>query len=155
MKISEVDHVALTVSDIDKSLKFYQEVLGFETMFDLPLGGKNFENLIRVKQGTRLRSIMLRKKGRHSGLVELIQFDPPGDLSKEARQTTAPGLLLLSFQVLDEELGDVYRKLQEKGVLFYSAPQNLEFKGIGIIKAVVLEDPDGNLIELFELPKTK
>jgi catechol 2,3-dioxygenase-like lactoylglutathione lyase family enzyme len=154
MKISEVDHVALTVSDIEKSLKFYQEVLGFETFFDLPLEGKSLEDLMRVKKGTRLRSIMLRKKGCKSGLVELVQFDPPGDLSKKARQITAPGVLLLSFKVLDEKLEDVFQQLQGKGVSFYSEPQHLEFKGIGIVKSVILEDPDGNMIELIELPKS-
>ena len=62
MKISEIDHAAVIVSDIEKSLAFYEEVLGFEKMFDLPLGGKSFENLLQLEQGTRLRSIMLKQK---------------------------------------------------------------------------------------------
>jgi len=152
LKISEVDHIAVTVSNINNSLKFYQEVLGFEMWFDLPLEGKGLENLIRVKKGTRLRTIMLRQKGSNRGMVELIEFNPPAVSANKSKKATAPGFLLLSFQVLNEKLEDVCLKLEKKGVTVYSKPQPLEFKGIGIVKAVVLEDPDGNMIELIQMP---
>lgn len=151
MKISEVDHVALVVSDIERSLAFYKDVLGFEKIFDLPLGGEAFENLLQLKQGTRLRSIMMKQK-RARGMVELVQFDIPIDPAEKSKPIGAPGFLLMSFELFDEDLEDVFMRLKEKGVPVYSKPQILEFQGVGRIKAIVLQDPDGNMIELIQLP---
>ena len=62
------------------------------------------------------------------------------------------GAFLLSFEVRDEELTEVYRRLLQKGIACYSEPQDLELSKYGKIRAVIFEDPDGQLIELVQLP---
>src|SRR5216683_412086 len=62
------------------------------------------------------------------------------------------GAFLLFFEVRGEELADVYQRLLAKGIACYSEPQVIELKGYGAIRAVVFEDPDGQLIELVQLP---
>jgi hypothetical protein len=49
-------------------------------------------------------------------------------------------------------LAAVYQRLLEKGIACYSEPQVLELPGYGTTQAVVFEDPDGQMIELIQLP---
>jgi hypothetical protein len=46
----------------------------------------------------------------------------------------------------------VYERLLEKGIACYSEPQVVELPGYGAMRAVVFEDPDGQMIELIQLP---
>ncbi|MGH7963023.1 MAG: VOC family protein, partial [Candidatus Binatia bacterium] len=63
-----------------------------------------------------------------------------------------PGVFLLSFEVRDEELAAVYKRLQEKGIQCYSEPGTIPIEGYGNIGMVIFEDPDGVMIELVQLP---
>ena len=49
----------------------------------------------------------------------------------------------------------MYRRLLEKGIACYSEPQVLELPGYGATRAVVFEDPDGQMIELIQLPSAE
>jgi hypothetical protein len=46
----------------------------------------------------------------------------------------------------------VYERLLERGIVWYLEPQVVELPGFGTMRAVVFEDPEGQMIELIELP---
>ena len=58
----------------------------------------------------------------------------------------------LCFAVKDEELAAVYQRLLELSIVCYSEPRVVELPGFGTLRAVVVEGPDGQMIELTELP---
>lgn len=152
MAIGEIHHVALAVSNMERSIAFYRDILGFREILDMPLGGPGLERLMRLRPGTTARSVILQQGPSTIGGLELVQFSPAPSTPTPARGAGGLGASVLSFEVRGEELAAVYRRMLEKGIVCYSEPQVLEIPGFGAIRAVVFEDPDGQMIELFQLP---
>lgn len=153
MPFSEVHHVALTVSDMDRSLAFYTELLGFRKTLDMPLSGPSFEKLFRLQQGATARSVILQQGKSRVGEIELMAFNGPG-LKKPSgpKRPGDPGLLMLSFEVKQESLQQVAQRLEARNIPFFCKPVELDLPGYGPIKSLMVEDPDGTLVELIELP---
>jgi len=150
--ISEIHHVALAVSNMERSIAFYRDILGFRKTLDMPLGSPSLDRLLRMRPGTTGRSVILQQGMSTVGEVELVQFSPAPSTPTPAKGAGGLGAFLLSFAVRDEELDAVYQRLLEKGIGCYSEPQVLELPGYGATRAVVFEDPDGQMIELIQLP---
>lgn len=155
MAISEIHHVALAVSNMERSVAFYRDILGFRKTLDMPFGSPSLDRLLRMRPGTAGRSVILQQGMSTVGEVELVQFSPPPTTPTPAKGAGGLGAFLLSFEVRDEELNAVYRRLLEKGIVCYSEPQVLELPGYGATRAVVFEDPDGQMIELIQLPSAE
>lgn len=155
MSISEIHHVALAVSDMERSIAFYRDILGFRKTLDMPLGSPGLERLLRMRPGTTGRSVILQQGTSLMGEVELVQFSPAPTTPTPAKGAGGLGAFLLSFEVRGEEIDAVYQRLQEKGIACYSEPQVVELKGYGSMRAIVFEDPDGQMIELIQLPSVE
>jgi len=153
MAFSEIHHVALTVSDMDRSLGFYCELLGFRKTLDMQLSGASFEKLFRLEPGTTARSVILQQGKSRVGELELLVFQGPG-LHKPSgpKRPGDPGLLMLSFEVQHESLHAVSLRLKARKVPFVCDPVELDLPGYGVIRSLMVEDPDGALGELVELP---
>jgi catechol 2,3-dioxygenase-like lactoylglutathione lyase family enzyme len=117
-----LDHLVLTVADIDRTVAFYERVLGMEA-----------ETFGAGRRALRFgeAKINLHEAG--------AEFEP-----KAERPT--PGSADLCF-VADEPLADVIARLAELGVPLVEGP--VERTGaLGPMDSVYLRDPDGNLLEL-------
>ena len=123
--LKRIDHTAVTISDMERSLKFYTEVLGFERHQTIKMPELYIEYL---KLGDSLLELFAVK-------------DAGGDPRREINQLGFQHLCILS----DDVDGDA-AKLKEQGVEFTMAPQEAE----GVKKIAFFEDPDGVKIELVE-----
>ena len=56
MKIKAVDHITVNVKNLEETLRFYGEVLGFERLPDVPMDGQVIY-YFRLPGGTRLELI--------------------------------------------------------------------------------------------------
>ena len=152
MSISEIHHVAIAVSNMERSVAFYRDILGFRETLDMPLRSPKLERLLRLRPGTTGRSVIMQQGPSMVGEVELVQFSPPPTTPTPAKGAGGLGAFLLSFEVRGEELTAVYQRLLEKGIACYSEPQVVELPSYGSMRAVIFEDPDGQMIELVQLP---
>jgi catechol 2,3-dioxygenase-like lactoylglutathione lyase family enzyme len=136
-----MSHVAISVKDMDRELRFYREVLGFAVDFDID--HRKEEKLARVvgMPGADLRTVMLQGYGFR---VELIQYYFPRGQDRTPQRQCDFGLIHFSFSVKNIE--EIYQRLLANGLHFNCPPQIVR-PGV---KATYFQDPEGITIELAE-----
>ncbi len=127
MKIDRIDHLVLTVSDIEKTCEFYERVLEMETV--ISEGGRRALAFGKQK-------INLHEAGR--------EFEP-----KAAHPT--PGSADLCF-VVDAPLEEARQHLGACGVEVLEGPVG-RAGALGRMESIYFRDPDENLIELSNYPR--
>ena len=142
-------HVGLTVTDLDRSVRFYRDVLGLRFLGELLMEGPETEALFR-KKGCRARVAYLEGSG-DAGRppVELIQF-LGGETAKRPADLFTTSVSELCFETDDIET--LYRRLREQGTECLSEPQDFDFtaSGFGKSRAFYFRDPDGIILEAMQ-----
>jgi catechol 2,3-dioxygenase-like lactoylglutathione lyase family enzyme len=142
----QMGHVGLCVSDLDRSLRFYTEGLGFEVQERRP-GGDVFAALAEVEPPVQLLAQFVVKD---STRLELLAWPQPGVHGKPSQTRNQLGLTHLCFQVDDIEAVET-RLVALGGTLMEETRTKLrdgsEFDGS---EFVVVQDPDGTRIELLQ-----
>ena len=127
MRIDNIDHVVLTVKDIDATCRFYEQALGMEVV---TFGG----NRKALSFGSQ--KINLQQAGRESTLIA----DKP-----------TPGSADVCF-VTSAPVAEVIAHLSGCGVKPIAGP--IERNGArGLMMSVYFRDPDMNLIEVANYGK--
>lgn len=126
-RTKSLDHLVLTVKDLDATVKFYESVLGMKhTSF--ASGGQERHALVFGAQ-----KINLHVSGR--------EFEPKA-------QNVQPGSGDLCFLV-EDGVDDVARRLHEAGVEVLEGGGVVSRTGAKAkLRSVYIRDPDGNLVEL-------
>ena len=144
MGVQRYTHVGICVSDLDRSLNFYREALGFEELGRNDMQGKPLDQLNQLR-GVKVRTAFL---GRDGSRLELIEFQSPGWVGPRApRPMNQLGLTHLAFRVAD--LDTVCAKIEAAGgALIRETRMDLP----GPIRVIMTIDPDGLRVELVERP---
>ena len=94
--VTVVDHTGITVSDIDRSITFWIEVMGFELVRRGHLSGE-FAAQVTGVPGADINTAIVRTPG-HT--IELLQYVSPKISSAETlRSPAAPGASHIALQV--------------------------------------------------------
>lgn len=119
--IKGIDHIVITVEDIDLSLVWYREVLGLNCL----------------QNGSRWEA--------HFGAQKINFHSRPGEFQPAAAKPTA-GSIDLCFEV-EGDIKALAENLKHRGVNVVEGPV-ARTGARGAMNSVYLRDPDGNLIEL-------
>lgn len=116
-----VDSVGIPVSDMERSRRFYSEVLGFRQIADREVFGEPYEKLYGVF-GVRLRSVRMQLGDEY---IELMQFQTPRGrpLPVDSRSNDR---WFQHVAIIVSDMGKAYQVLREHHVGYAStAPQRL------------------------------
>jgi len=137
-----MNHVGLSVLDINRSVKFYCDILGMEVVGKVSFAGVQYEMVLAL-QGASGKAVLLRGENIQ---LELFEFSHPLPKRKDPRYPVSDhGLSHFCIEVVDI-LGE-YERLKEAGVYFHCPPVVFSSGAT----ATYARDPDGNVIEFLEL----
>jgi catechol 2,3-dioxygenase-like lactoylglutathione lyase family enzyme len=148
--VKELNHVAIGVSDLDASLRFYTEGLGMRKTLVKPVSDLTWA-LMRLPENTTGISVFVQGPSR-VGQLELVKWDLPRPEGDRPKRPGAMGVGQLSFPVDPEHIDTIYRRLVDMGVTVYTEPTTTIVKNYGPVTLFLCEDPDGNQVELIALP---
>ena len=146
--ISEITHVGVTVSDIDRSIEFYRDVIGLEYLGRAVMEGKATD-LLFAREGCVVDVAYLRRGNVECPPVELIHFR---GTSTEKQDADLFRTSISEICFITDDIWSEYRRMRDLGVEFLSEPQPFDFtrEGFGRSLAVYFRDPDGIVMELVQ-----
>ncbi len=146
MSIKVCHHHGFTVSDLDRSIPFYRDLLGLE--------------LVRVSERRNLPSydqiighddivlhVAILRHPVNGFLLELCKYDNPKGQQRELDNIFV-GASHLAFEV--EDVDSQYRALVAAGFGGINPPVDVERDGQVVARAMYALDPDGISIEMFQ-----
>ncbi len=131
-----VNHVGQCVEDLDRSVRFYVELLGFEVDRELVVPDAAAGPLLGLEAPIGLKAVYLRNGDFQ---LELMHFDRASNPGFAERVFNEPGLTHLSISVEDFE-GVTSRVEQLGGTILTQFPV-----------ALMVRDPDGQLLEILPM----
>jgi catechol 2,3-dioxygenase-like lactoylglutathione lyase family enzyme len=151
--IEALDSVTITVSDMDRALDFYEDVLTFQKVSDVEVTGEAYEQLMGVF-GLRMRVARLRLGDEHVELMEVLT--PKGrPIPVDSRSND---FWFQHVAIIVSDMGRAFAWLREHNITYASpAPQRLPDwnPNAGGIEAFYFRDPDGNNLEILRFPEGK
>lgn len=146
---SLVRRTTLIVHDIDASIRFYRDVLGFEVW--LENRGVVRESSLPSEAPLGAPSRFAIMKGRHPwvGMIGLLQYGEARTLPKLPRKLV-PGDAVLMIET--SQLAAIYQRMQKAGTLIHKPPETNEVSGAGGARwnatFLFAWDPDGHMLEI-------
>ena len=146
MTVVKCHHHGFTVSDVERSLAFYRDLLGLELIrvserrnlpsYDRIIGHENVELKVAILQHPVGNFIL-----------ELVEYEQPKGQTR-ALDNPFVGSSHLAFEV--EDVDEVYTSLEAAGFGAINPPVDVERDEVVVARAMYALDPDGISIEIFQ-----
>ncbi len=150
-----VGPIGVTVQDMDRSLAFYTQVLGFTVERSEEVTGAEWERLTDVF-GVRLQRTTLRLGEERLQLTEYLAATVPGrPVPVDSRSNDR---WFQHIAIITSDMDSAYRVLRANRVRHASTgPQLLpkSIPGAAGIRAFYFRDPDGHVLEVLQFPADK
>jgi catechol 2,3-dioxygenase-like lactoylglutathione lyase family enzyme len=146
-RIIRADHTGITVSDLERSLNFWQNVLGFEFSHRAHQSGKMAEQITGVK-GAELKLAVLKAPEGHK--IELLEYPAPLDRKHIPLRPCDIGSVHVALVV--DNLDAILNTIAASGWKAAGEPQTLTVGPNAGKRVVYVRDPDGTTIEFMQAP---
>ncbi len=152
--VASVDFVQLTVSDLDRAVSFFVDVLTFEKVSETERSGESLAALEGLPATAKARIAQLRLGDER---IELAEYSsPPGrPMPADSRSNDR---WFQHIAIIVRDIDKAHARLAERGVQPASkGPQRLPDwnKNAAGIQAFYFRDPDGHFLELLQFPPDK
>ncbi len=152
--VQSVSAVGFTVSDLDRSVAFYRNVLTFKPVSDVEVDGPAYDRLWGVF-GVRARVVRMQLGEQQ---IELTQFLSPPDVRPIPVPSYSNDLWFQHFAIVVRDMEAAWEHLRKHRVRQISPrPQTIPVSNPAAagIKAIKFRDPDGHNLELLWFPEGK
>ncbi len=145
MSVQRLSHIGICVSDLERSVRFYRDVLEFSERSRFNIKNEESARLTDIPGGS-IETVYLE---RGDTRLELLYYPEAGHVTGETpRPMNQLGLTHLSLRVQD--IDDVIAKIEAAGgsSMEHTRIDNKQWGS----KAIFVTDPDGLRIELIDSP---
>ncbi len=152
--VQSVASVGFTVSDMDRSVSFYRDVLTFKQVSDVEVDGPEYDKLYGIF-GVRARVVRMQLGEQQ---IEMTQFISPPDLRPIPVPSYSHDLWFQHFAIVVRDMEAAWAQLRRHHVRQISPrPQTIPASNVPAagIKAIKFRDPDGHNLELLWFPEGK
>ena len=143
----DVHHVGITVSDIERSILFYRDLLGMQLVARRPCVEEGYVAEQTGYEGVKLSVASFRVRPDSPNSLEVVQY-----LNHTAQpastSTNQPGVTHLCLLV--DDLAAAYKALSAEGVRFRSSPVQITAGPNKGGRVIYLYDPDDYVLEMFQ-----
>ena len=142
-----LNHVAISVKDMERSLAFWSGALGLQLIEDSVLSGPDLDMGL-METGTSVRMVVLADEA--GTMIELLGWESPlpRERPPEHLRFTSTGLVEVCLLVSDLE--KLEEDLAKKGIRFRTPVWVLNVQGVDA-RITHVVDPDGVQVELIQL----
>ena len=142
----QFQRATLTVGDVDRSLHFYRDLLGFTVSGDARYDTPALRTMFHVPDGVTPRLVLLDASPTQPRALALVHAEGL-QVDAAANARNAPALV-----VNTTELDAIMERMEESGVMVILPPTPLnDFSGKPFGREAMVLDPDGIRLVLFEL----
>lgn len=147
--IIAADHTGFTVADIERSLAFWQGVLGFE----LSHRAHHTDELASEVTGVPGAEILIAVLKAPGHRIELLEYVAPADRKRAALRSCDVGSVHVALTV--DDLDAVLGAIAASGWRAVGKTQTLRTGPNAGKRIVYVRDPDGTTIEFMQLPSKR
>lgn len=147
-QILAADHTGITVSNLERSLAFWRDVLGFELSHCAQQSGQLASEITGVPEAEILIAV-LKAPGGHK--IELLEYRAPPD-RKESGTIRPCDVGAAHIALTVDDIDAVLEKIAASGWQAAGTPQTLTTGPNAGKRVIYVRDPDGSTIEFMQPP---
>lgn len=144
-RVIAADHTGITVSNLERSLAFWRDVLGFELSHRTHQTGELAAKITGVA-GAEISLAVLKTPTGHK--IELLEYFAPPDRQHVAPRPCDVGSIHVALTV--DDLDAVLAAIAASGWKAAGQPQTLQSGPNAGRRVVYVRDPDGTTIEFMQ-----
>jgi catechol 2,3-dioxygenase-like lactoylglutathione lyase family enzyme len=146
MALLRVHHHTFTVSDMDRSIHFWRDLLGFKLIADVFREKLESYDKVMGMKDVKVRVAMFKDPA-DGATIALLQYHNPPPIKRDmGNQFVGASVLAVQTDDIDAD----YRRLKGAGVRFNSPPVDVIRDGTLAAKIAYALDPDGIVVELYQ-----
>ena len=144
--------VAINCSDLDRSVEFYEQVLGFVPRARFAPGPRDETALGLGPDSEWEMAYLDDPRANGTFAIDLVQWRRPAPVGAPSDEANRVGPFRMAL--LTDDIDAAHAELERTGVACWTPPAALDMgPGLPSLRALLFPDPDGTVLELIEAPQ--